>query len=174
MPFPEKAEKINRIRFRQIFSFITLHSNIYKLFNVNALDRRYFKCEKIQSTDIELIEKLLDSIKNNLILDNHSNFEDSYRTFNDFKDLRNDIEHFSSRLIAKISQTGNLSTFKWCTNSSLYAPLANGTTADDYLRVYNHESECFYFKGVKYDFKAAESDLTNLINKIKSIIHWLG
>lgn len=164
-----EAQRINRTRFRHIFSFITNHMNINKIFEAsNPLDKKYFSQNGLTEDNISEIVARLATIKDSLILEGFSSFGDSYKSFKEFGSLRNHIEHFGSRLLLKLFTTGNLSTFKWCTSEALNK-YANGTSQDDYLRVYNHETEIFYFRKDSYNFKAAEIDLANLVNQIDKL-----
>lgn len=158
-----ELSKENRRQFRNIHSFIICCANISKLLwlKLDGRDEEFFENEKVDEVLLKTIKEKIVKIRSTLNLDSDQN---SFHWKN--KDLRNNLEHYNVKLIALISKTGNMSSFRTCHSSTLHQ-LANGTTDKSYMRTYVTDTKEYIFQGASYNLAKIESEVRSLLTNVQ-------
>lgn len=124
-------------------------------------DEDLFEKEEVDETLLITLNEKIVKIRSALNLDSDQN---SFHWKN--KDLRNNLEHYNVKLLALISKTGNISSFRTCQSSTLHQ-LANNTTEKNYMRTYVTDTKEYIFQGTSYKLAKIESEVRSLLANVQ-------
>lgn len=158
-----ELSKENSRQFRNIHSFIICCANISKLLwlKLDGRDEDFFEKEEVDEALLKTIKEKIVKIRSTLYLDSDQN---SFYWKN--KDLRNNLEHYNVKLLALISKTGNMSSFRTCHSSTLHQ-LANNTAEKNYMRTYVTDTKEYIFQGTSYNLAKIESEVRSLLTNVQ-------
>lgn len=161
--------------YRNLHSFIVLHSNISKLlcwsgkFQENhvilAMDSSNTN-DKAKNEVIVTLEAEASAIQDKL-----KTLAKGLKTFNvKNRQLRNNIEHYEERIIPAAFSSGNITSIRLC-NSKNFNDRAIDRTLSAYMREYVIDEKKYYFRGeLSGDLSKMEKDIRELQARISKNI----